>query len=149
MHADAVTRFAYVLTGDRETAQDLCQEAFLRTASRLMVVREEGLRSYLFAVVSNLDRSRHRRLAVERRHASALPRDALAPDGSVDLDTAHAVQGSLQRLSGRQRSAIVLRYYADWPDDRIARALRCRPATVRSLLARGRAALRRELEYLS
>jgi RNA polymerase sigma-70 factor (ECF subfamily) len=39
-----------------------------------------------------------------------------------------------------------LRYVHDLPDDAIARALGCRPATVRSLLSRGRDALRETLE---
>jgi len=48
----------------------------------------------------------------------------------------------LDGLPARQRAALTLRYVHDLPDDAIARALRCRPGTVRSLLSRGREALR-------
>jgi RNA polymerase sigma factor (sigma-70 family) len=53
---------------------------------------------------------------------------------------------ALATLPERQRTAIVLRYYADLPDADIAEALGCRPATVRTSLHRGLAALRRVVE---
>ena len=49
---------------------------------------------------------------------------------------------ALGRLPARQRAALVLRYYEDIPDTQIAHLLRCRTATVRSLISRGLAALR-------
>ena len=52
----------------------------------------------------------------------------------------------LAGLPPRQRAALTLRYVHDLPDAAIARALGCRTGTVRSLLSRGRAALRDELE---
>jgi RNA polymerase sigma factor (sigma-70 family) len=57
----------------------------------------------------------------------------------------HAIVGALGRLSPRQRAAIVLRYYEDLSEDAIAQIIRCRPATVRSLIARGMQALRSDL----
>jgi DNA-directed RNA polymerase specialized sigma24 family protein len=48
-------------------------------------------------------------------------------------------------VSTRQRTALVLRYYVDLPEDDIAAILHCRPATVRSLVQRGLDRLREEL----
>jgi RNA polymerase sigma factor (sigma-70 family) len=53
---------------------------------------------------------------------------------------------ALATLSPRQRAAIVLRFYEDLPDDEIAQVLGCRPATVRTTVHRGLAALRKEIE---
>ncbi|MGH9165630.1 MAG: sigma-70 family RNA polymerase sigma factor, partial [Acidimicrobiales bacterium] len=53
---------------------------------------------------------------------------------------------ALGHLTERQRAAIVLRFYEDMPDADIARALGCRPATVRTAVHRGLAALRQEVE---
>ncbi len=50
---------------------------------------------------------------------------------------------SLATLTDRQRTAIVLRFYEDMPDDRIAEVLGCRQATVRSAIYRGLQSLRR------
>jgi DNA-directed RNA polymerase specialized sigma24 family protein len=61
--------------------------------------------------------------------------------GTVDarVDDALAL---LAGLPPRQRAALTLRYVHDLSDDAIARALGCRPGIVRSLLSRGREALR-------
>jgi DNA-directed RNA polymerase specialized sigma24 family protein len=49
-------------------------------------------------------------------------------------------------MPARQRAALTLRYVHDLPDTAIARALKCRPGTVRSLLSRGRDAVRAAVE---
>jgi RNA polymerase sigma factor (sigma-70 family) len=48
----------------------------------------------------------------------------------------------LARLPPQQKAVIVLRYLQDEPDEEIARALGCTPATVRSHLSLARASLR-------
>ena len=48
----------------------------------------------------------------------------------------------LRRLPDRQRAAIVLRFYEDLSEAEIARLLRCRPGTVKSLIHRGLARVR-------
>ena len=53
---------------------------------------------------------------------------------------------ALACLSDRQRTVVVLRYFADMPDAEIAETLGARPATVRSLAHRAMAVLRKELE---
>jgi RNA polymerase sigma factor (sigma-70 family) len=52
---------------------------------------------------------------------------------------------ALGRLPGRQRAALVLRYYEDLPERRVAELLNCRPGTVKSLVARGLEGLRNEI----
>ena len=52
---------------------------------------------------------------------------------------------ALATLPDRQRTAIVARYYLDLPDPEIADLLGCRPATVRTAIHRGLAALRKEV----
>jgi RNA polymerase sigma factor (sigma-70 family) len=66
------------------------------------------------------------------------------PDHEPQLVDRRAIVAALARLSERQRAAIVLRYYEDLSEDAIATILRCRPATVRSLIARGVQSLRGE-----
>jgi RNA polymerase sigma factor (sigma-70 family) len=53
---------------------------------------------------------------------------------------------ALLGLPPRQRAAIVLRFYEDLSEGDTASLLRCRPGTVRSLVSRGMAALRSDLE---
>jgi len=53
---------------------------------------------------------------------------------------------ALDRLPARRRAAIVLRFYEDLAEADIAQVLGCRPGTVKSLLSRGLAQLRKEVE---
>jgi DNA-directed RNA polymerase specialized sigma24 family protein len=69
--------------------------------------------------------------------------------GTVDAD-AHdnlAANGAaVAKLPARQRAAVVLRNFGDLPDVAIARALRCQPGTVRSLVHRALTELREVIE---
>jgi RNA polymerase sigma factor (sigma-70 family) len=67
------------------------------------------------------------------------------PDELPEGATQAVVRASLLGLPHRQRAAIVLRYYEDLPEKRVAELLGCRPGTVKSLLSRGLASLRAEI----
>jgi RNA polymerase sigma-70 factor (sigma-E family) len=145
--APAATRLAYLLTGDRMLAEDLVQDAFVRVAGRLGHLREAGaFDAYLRRAVVNLAKNHFRRRAVERafldRSASGQP--VAGHEGSVV--ERRATMAALAKLPARQRAAIVLRFYEDLPEDEIARILRCRNGTVRSLVTRGVHAMRAELQ---
>jgi RNA polymerase sigma-70 factor (sigma-E family) len=138
----AGVRFAYLLTGDPALAEDLVQEAFLRFVGRMQFLRNpEAFDVYLRTTIVNLSKNRFRRSAIER---SYLERHGERREGQMDPDIAthETMRSALMTLPLRQRAAIVLRYYEDLPESQIADILRCRPATVRSLVARGLAALR-------
>jgi RNA polymerase sigma factor (sigma-70 family) len=124
------------MTGSREAAEEVVQEAFVSTRRNWEQVRIPG--AYLRTAVANASRSWLRRQALERRQRSepAAPA-AQQPDELWD---------ALDRLSPRQRVAIVLRYYEDLSDAEIAAALGCRDATVRTTIHRALAALRKEIE---
>ena len=132
----ALVRLAYVMTGDRETAEDIVQEAFLATCRRWDGVRD--LHPYLRAAVVNGSRSWLRRKKLERAQPTVSDEASLgAPDEMWD---------ALGRLKPRARMAVVLRYYEGLPDAEIAGLLGCRVATVRTTIHRALATLRKEIE---
>jgi RNA polymerase sigma factor (sigma-70 family) len=128
--------------GDREAAADVAQEV------AIVAVRKVGSLKDLEALDAWLHRIAVRRaLQVARRartqRAAELAHHRERPPACDDDHLGDALD-LLRGLPPRQRAALTLRYVHDLPDDAIARALGCRPATVRSLLARGRAAIRAE-----
>lgn len=142
---DAI-RLAYILTGDRDLAEDLVQDAFVKVARRLGHLRHpDAFGAYLRRTVVNLSHNHFRRRRVE--HA-VLDRLAHAPSSSPnpneELDD--AIHAAILRLPARQREAMVLHFYEDLSDVQTAELLRCRPGTVRSLISRGMTSLRKDLE---
>jgi RNA polymerase sigma-70 factor (sigma-E family) len=142
----ASVRLAYLLTGDRALAEDIAQDAFVRVVGRLGHLRDPGaFDAYVRRAIVNLAKNHYRRRAIERRFLSTSHAPEDVPGHERQLVDRHAIVGALGRLSPRQRAAIVLRYYEDLSEDAIAQIIRCRPATVRSLIARGMQALRSDL----
>jgi RNA polymerase sigma-70 factor (sigma-E family) len=143
-HYRSLCRLAYVLLGDPAHAEDVVQEAFLRTFTGLGRLRDRGRAdAYLRRSVVNLSRSRLRRRSVEGRGNAAAHRADRreSPLGGSDLDLLQAVRA----LPPRQRAAVALFYYADLSESEVASTLGCSVGTVKSQLAKARATLARRL----
>jgi len=132
-------QYAYAVTGDLGTAQDLTQEAYVRAWQRWRSVRGyEHAESWLRLVVSRLASDRWRHLAVRRRFQhSAQPAPPVPPPSE---DTV-LLTGALRQLPMQQRRALALHYLLDLPVSQIAAETGAAEGTVKSWLARGRTAL--------
>jgi RNA polymerase sigma factor (sigma-70 family) len=128
-------RVAFVLTGSSAAAEDVVHDVFCRVGPRIGSLDNPA--AYLRVAVVNQCRSLHRRF-------TRAPRPSQLPDIALDAGLTE-FRDSLQTLPPKQRAAVVLRYLCDLPDDEIADILNCRPATVRSLVHRGLAALRTQI----
>jgi RNA polymerase sigma-70 factor (sigma-E family) len=147
----ALLRFAYLLTADGYLAEDLVQEALLRTHRRWSAVEHaDGPEPYVRKAILHLYLSwRRRRSSTEtpvadlpERPVSGHPTDLVAERDEMWL--------LLRRLPRSQRAVVVLRYYEDLADIDIAHLLGCSPATVRvhafKALKKLRAALEKNTE---
>ena len=129
---------------DRAQAEDAVQDAFASALLRWPVVRgyhdpEAWVRTVAFRRAID----HHRRTARQRRVLVRLgPSPSLPPVDAEHLDLVRA----LGKLPLAQREVLVLHYVAELAVDRVAAELRLPVGTVKSRLARGRAALAHHLE---
>jgi RNA polymerase sigma factor (sigma-70 family) len=130
-----------LLTGSKEAADDITQDAFIRVIGRLAHLRDpSSFGPYLRRTIVNVARMQFRRKAIERRYLeaeAANPTKVSALEREVD-----ELRQALMQLPYRQRAAIVLRFFVDLPDNESAEILGCATGTVRSLISRGLVALR-------
>lgn len=132
-----------LVTGDRQEAEDVMQDAFLRIYERWDLVRSlEDPVGYLYRTAFNVFRRRARRaaLAVKRQLRAAPPADEFAA-----ADARHVVFQALARLTPRQRAALVLTELLGYTSEAAAELLGVRAVTVRALASQGRSAMREVL----
>ncbi|MGH8972376.1 MAG: RNA polymerase sigma factor [Acidimicrobiia bacterium] len=143
----SLVRLARLFVDDRNAAEDLVQEAFIRLArSATRIEDRTKAAAYLRSIVLNLARDHNRRGLVSLRHQ--LPFDdrrASVEDEIALRDDQRRVIEALRDLPHRQRDCLVLRYYHELGIDDIAATLAISPNSVKTHLRRGLAALERNL----
>lgn len=137
-----LVRSAYLLTGDRASAEDLVQAALLRTYGRWRRLdAPHNAEAYTRTVMVRLAaRSRRRRWNAETP-TSSLPETAVA-DGSARIDDRDQVHAALTTLPWPQRAVLVLRFLDDRSEAETAELLGCSVGTVKSRTSRALASLR-------
>jgi DNA-directed RNA polymerase specialized sigma24 family protein len=135
-HYAELARFAHLLTGETDAAEDLAADA-LRAA--------DHPRAYARGVVANMARERIRSTVRERRRISLfwsrVPERTEGPDVAAVLD----VRTALTRLPFRRRACVVLRHAFDLSEKDTAMALGISVGTVKSQTSKGLAELERIL----
>ena len=132
----------YFVTGDRNDAADLMQDAFVKLWERWDRIEEvDDPVAYLYRVALNATRMRSR--ALRRAVLRPLPFTAMS-DPFEEVDLREDVGSMLRSLTPRQRAALVLVDLYGYDSTEAGRILGVRPSTVRALATQGRAALRSE-----
>lgn len=161
-HEGEVYRLCRRMLGSREDALDAAQDTFVRVFRALPKFRgEASFRTWLYGIALNVCRNA---LASAPRRAAArsLPLDAdpdgedqplVLPDGRGDPERSaygrqlgEALERALARLSREHREVLLLRQMEALEYEEMAAVLGCRLGTVKSRLARARAALLAELK---
>lgn len=136
-------RLATLLTGSPSAAEDLVAESFAKLLVKWRSVDQPG--AYVRRCVVNACIGRRRRSW--REAPTPISNDAVDVDDDLGrIDLASTLADALATLPARQRAAIVLRYYSGLSELETAATLGCRRGTVGSLVHRGLAGLRIELE---
>ena len=146
-HADAAGRLAFLLTQDRELADDLVQDAFVRLARTFVHLRyPDAFPYYLRKTIINLARSHFRRRALESNYLRRSAERESTNDPNRALHDREALARPLRTLSPRQRTAIVLRFYEDLSVEQTAELMGCSAGTVKTLVSRALERLREVIE---
>jgi RNA polymerase sigma factor (sigma-70 family) len=137
----ALFGYAFVLTGERDAADDLLQDALVRTFRRgrgdmpLNAAHAYVKRAMQTAMIDN-----HRRARTRPAHD---PRQAerVAPDPSEASASRQALYQAVLSLPPRERTCVVMRFFDGLSAASIARELGLAPGTVRKYLSDGVASL--------
>jgi RNA polymerase sigma-70 factor (sigma-E family) len=144
-----LVRLARLFTDDRNAAEDLVQEAFIRLHRAAHRISEPAKAApYLRSIVINLARDHNRRGLMSLRHQEALPAGTV-PEAPEDVLVVNEERGQvveqLRELSPRQRDCILLRFYMEMTEAEIAAALDISPNSVKTHCRRGLEALRKRM----
>jgi RNA polymerase sigma factor (sigma-70 family) len=143
----SLVRLVRLFVDDRNAAEDLVQEGFIRLARSAHRIQDpDRAAAYLRSIVLNLARDHNRRGLVSLRHQ--LPFDDVEASTEDRLDLEADQQRVIEALRGlppRQRDCLVLRYYNELGIDAIASTLGLSRNSVKTHLQRGLAAMERRL----
>lgn len=153
-HQTAIFRFAWLLLGDADEAEDVAQETFLRAFRALDTFADERpLRPWLLQIAKNLAANRRRSL---RRYVAAVGRWLQHQAGNAtDFATRNSqfaatdeLWQAVRTLDPPDQEIIYLRYFLELSVAETAEALNIAPGTVKSRLARALERLRGAIEQI-
>jgi len=166
-YAGRMYQTAYGLLGNREDAEEVVQDGFIRAYRALSGFRgDAGFETWLHRIVVNLARNRfhwnRRRGAEVTFSLSGMPEgleeerdqeDLAIPDERFNpetlanrAETEAAVLAGFEELPDTLRETLVLRHVDERSYEDIAAVLNCKIGTVKSRLARGREILKGLIE---
>ncbi len=153
-YKDAVQNLAYRMLGNATEAEDVTQETFVRAYTQLATYKSvHKFSTWLLSIASHLAIDQLR-----RRRFLALPLDDVpflewivdanvSPEQSaLQGEQQDEIQNYLQRLPGKYRAVIVLRYWYDFSYEEIANMLNLTPTLVKARLHRARELLARYIQ---
>jgi RNA polymerase sigma-70 factor (ECF subfamily) len=149
-----VLRYLWRLTGNRGTAEDLCQETFFKVLGNLSKLRDRsGLKPWIFKIAHRAAMDYFRKNKVETHSMDRTDEDGIElPDAGndplrhiVEDQLRDAVDRAMDRLTPHQKEILHLYYWEELSVAEIAASLKVPDGTVKTHLFRGRKALRRRL----
>lgn len=152
MYGREIFQYLYVLSGDRETAGELCQETFLKALLSLSE-SHTNMQAWLYLVARNLYfnawKQNRRQMPYQEEMADILYNPAHAPDvldEVVRREENQMLYQALAQLPEQKREIIALQYFGGWRLKKIASFLGLTPENTRVLAHRARQEIRQYME---
>jgi RNA polymerase sigma-70 factor (sigma-E family) len=139
-----LVNFAAFLVGDYGRAEDLVQDAYVKAYARWSSIHDRAPEAYVRRCLINGRTDWWRRRASKElvTDGRALVERPVHGDAAADVDERLVVFAALDRLSTRERTVLVLRYYLGLSEAEIATELGLAPGTVKSTASRATGKLR-------
>ncbi|MCX5887777.1 MAG: RNA polymerase sigma factor, partial [Proteobacteria bacterium] len=157
-HQRGVINIAFRITRDRQEAEDIAQEVFLRVYRAAKGYRPETkFSTYLYKITLNLSLNQVRRAKAvlnrffsgEKGEFERAGRTDTSPDTPLTSmekeEVKKAVRKAIRSLPKRQRLAIILSQYQELSYQEISEILGCSPKAAERLIHRGKNQLKKEL----
>lgn len=162
IYKNKVYRLCYRMLGNRQEAEDISQEAFIRAYVNINTYNQKyKFSTWIFRIATNLciDRIRKKKpdyyldkelpgtdgLTMYSKIASSAP----LPERELEsLELQETIQKEIVKLPEKYRSVIVLKYIEELSLNEISEILNLPLGTVKTRIHRGREALRRPLRYV-
>jgi RNA polymerase sigma factor (sigma-70 family) len=142
--SEMLLRRLWLVTRDRQEAEDLVQDAFIVVLERWERVQTmDDPTGYLYRVAFNAWRKRARRAA--RALQRLVSRPAGPQDHFASAEARTMIGSALESLTPRQRAALVLTELLEMTSEEAASVLGVRPVTVRVLSSQARASMRERI----
>ena len=149
-HYERVARYIFARLGDRQKAEDLASETFVRALGSLNRFEERGLpmEAWIFRIAHNLvvdwmrKRSRVDRVPLD---GILIRSDADPEEDAETSDQIEHLKRAMDHLSPAQREVIGLRFFSGLSSEECARVLGKKPGAVREMQSAAVKTLRRVL----
>jgi RNA polymerase sigma-70 factor (sigma-E family) len=152
-HALGMIRLAHIMLGDRQSAEDVVQEAFCGLYRRWSHLSDQGSAvHYVRSAVLNQCRSALRRRTASRglRDLTGNPEPVRSAESAVlTREERDEIMRAVRQLPPRQREALALRFYLDLSAEETATTMGISPSSVRSATHRALASLGRMIQEQS
>jgi RNA polymerase sigma-70 factor (ECF subfamily) len=162
LYKDKVYHVSYRMVGNRQEAEDVAQETFLRVYANLDNYDPQyKFSTWIYRIASNLSidllRKRKKNLSIDAEISGAegvdwhdrLADTGKGPEEEVLTDQLQEeVQGAIMGLSPKYRAVMLLRYIEDLSLQEISEAVQLPISTIKTRIHRGREALRKKLRFM-
>ncbi len=149
MYSDAMIRFAYCYVHDAQTAEDITEDAFVALfVRRRRFSDDDNFRAYLYKTVRNksLDYIRSNKRFTSLFAAETLPAGDNAETEVLKRERDRALYDCLRSIPKQYGEVLYLSYIEGYKAEEVCKIVKKSKKQVYNLLARGKVALKDELE---
>ena len=153
-YGEKLYKSAYFLLGNKEDAEDLCQDVFCNVFKSLDVFRgRSSLYTWIYRIMLNLYyqrlRNKYKEQAIlENKSLQDTNNLTVAHDDIEKDELEHALQNAINSLPNVHKSVIILKYLEGMSYENIAKVLDCPVGTIRSRLYNAKERLKEKLSNL-